>query len=918
MKKNELMVLLDKYLIDKSEEEKQYTYIKGILIKKHGEKIYDIFNSLVNSENNEEINFEIFKNIFLTIWEEIKCTALSYTALPESATTKFLVSLACALFSEKGKTSLSLIEVIQLLMPSLIFGESPEIHTPKDWRWQSGSASKISTLSFQENCNRTTVVIKFLKTHIISDNGQYIIPLWALNSLGTEEINMLVHNYYFENDPNLPSSISDSEFKRLSTHNSLTKNLIIHYESMQNIAQDKTTLLGQLHLLYNSLFYNSKDGIGTEEIAGSGVEKAIRNFFEYYNKLQKSSPFTLDDKLTESLNKLRNCIGEYLPGERPIGPLETCMLLRKNSLHQAMLGKEVQLAGIGLRETDSKEFIEKLKIEFSTTLDKLNESIETGMIEGYDHLPLTKKLFESCNIKFTGYSFQSLVNLIKDLPEIEIEKILLGNEVHIKNWGKTIKKLENLIILFTELTPTKIETLCKHLLEYLKEYLNKAEYLYFLLTMTNEEMQKVIFKHLINKENLLINEGVEKGLLDLLLPISLLFELTWNQFSEEEKLLILGNKNNPRGNTILHSSVTYPGTLQIVLKYLTPNRMKGNSYFTLNKNLDNLIHLAAPYPESLEMIFNWLPEEEHLNAIKSINIVKNTPLHIAIKNLDSLKIILKRIPLHELKDILFLSNACNETPFGLACENNNLKIILKLFLENDRLDLLKQYNKKTGNIFLEDYAFCNSNKIPLFLNLLPKNQRLDLIKTPFEDGNTFFHIYAHNPAAINYLFEEFPVTQAFTLFTRVIQRTRDTVFHKAVNNPAALKILFDKITCEEYLKILNLSNRYSHSFVEYALKRNFDSFIYIWQRTPKEHMSELIKNIQQDFFEILFQNDQLDQKNTCQKLGEFLISEKIVLPQFIEVLNHQESSKFFELKKAINKQFGDPCDVLYNFTLNRR
>ncbi|WP_115707701.1 ankyrin repeat domain-containing protein [Legionella sainthelensi] len=891
---NELKKLLEEFNSDIDNENKKHPFTqKKMLIQKHSKEVYEIFYSLLNtSENDKEISHESIKNTFVLIWNRVQGTTLSYTALPEAAVTKFLIKVACKLLKEDDKDSYSLVEIIQLLMPTLLFGENPEIYKPAAWGFNSGSASRISAIAFQDENDKEADVIKFLKTHIISDCGTYIIPLWVLNVLEKKDKDEPIPNYYYEPGATDNEWLSDSEFVRLGKHNLLTKSIVESYGRMQEYKQDKTNLLGQLNILLNSLHYNSVSGVGKEEIAGATAELSIRRFFEYYNVLCEKISFSLDDKLKHELGMLRKCIGEYSSGEAPIALIQTCMAARKSSLQKTMMGKESYLAGIGLGKNEISEVIENTKKKLQISLDELNQAIETGSVNGCDHLPLTRKILDIYGFNLHGCRFEELIDIINDLSEEDI-RILLDDFSYVKSWSYTIGTLDNIIKLFRELTPVKIDVLCGYMAGRLNKILNKKEDYYFLISsFLDPNVQEVIVRNFVNKENVLNNVGSEKGLMEMLVQSTQAFDVVWRQFTQSEKIQILNTKNSDSGNTLLHDSINNANTLKLILKFLADNDMI-NTFIVLNLNKNNLLHCAASNAESLKMLLQCLPQKDHLNAIKAQNRDQDTVLHLAMSDVESLKILLEFIPSPSLLELIKIENRRSETPISIACKKTeNFKIILAKLSEKDRMELINPFIREDKKNIFKTYLNDNPDKIQLLLNLFPPNERINIVTTQFEDGQTLFDLCAQDFDALKFLLQELPKNERLRVLTLQTKYSLSTIFHRVINSPPKLQILFDALTEQEYLKVLEIKNKYSFSLVEYALTHHLDSFKYIVERTPKDHLLRIIENINAEHF------NSLDEV-TFRVLGDLYLSSDRSDCNFLSAIDITKFPQLAELKNRL-------------------
>ena len=180
-------------------------------------------------------------------WHQYKATPCGYTAQPESDVTLLLCDIANSLGETTGE------KPIHILMP----GVSTE--------------SIVDGVPSLEDMDLKTV----LRTHIVSDSGNYLYPVTALCSLACESDldSQKIPNPYYDYNQVTESGetegyIPAAALERMLNHSSDTQALLDAKARYKRLIKP-TNLLGQLELLIKTLRMNSVSGIGEEELAGS-------------------------------------------------------------------------------------------------------------------------------------------------------------------------------------------------------------------------------------------------------------------------------------------------------------------------------------------------------------------------------------------------------------------------------------------------------------------------------------------------------------------------------------------------------------------------------------------------------------------------------------------------------------------------
>ncbi len=370
------------------------------------------------------------RQFFSDHWEKVQGNYLSYTAQSHSKLTELLCDVAVFIAHAVAPDAPN---ALAILMPGLNFDNMHDDYPSL------------------ESVADTAKLLTILKTHIlgIGENGlpDCLIPISALcGALHRDDEAAGIIDIRFDDkmlNPYAERFLKSSELQRLQQHTEQTRHLWACYERYVALKGDRGHLLGQLELLAGQLYLNSKHGIGTEAIAGAGGERAIRNFFDFYNQLQDVG-HALTDALKLQIMKLRHCIGVYGVNEPKIPLIETCFATRCSELRRVMAGQETVLASIGITQTTQTSlFVEAEKV-LRTALK--NISTHTAVTFGCDGLPLTLPLLNTLGIPLTFTSFDEFMEIFAELSPQEIANFISDAAI-VNTIIQAIDSFENWLML---------------------------------------------------------------------------------------------------------------------------------------------------------------------------------------------------------------------------------------------------------------------------------------------------------------------------------------------------------------------------------------------------------------------------------------------------------------------------------------
>lgn len=463
-------------------------------------------------------------------WRFVQGSMLSYTALPKHELSILLSELAqfiAKIENEKRRESFALnagddahkeeqilqdrpLGALEILMP----GVSLESLFPDEYRHlypiqkENGAQEKI-----WEDINLSEV----LATHILGRNNTYLIPLIFLAKYtGRKEFTSKANPYFdFVLHSDEYAYLNEEEYERLGEYSPLTRALFNAQQQFELLIQDNSNLLTQLNQLCRAMYFNSVEGIGSEENSGEEAYVAIVKFTEYYDHLTKDQL----DKIPEALMREIKILLEQTEKKNNIFNYDSCLATRRTNLMNAMRHHEVLLSELSIDPSKKTELIQQagksldeLKCDW---LKKLKEP------EGEDALPLNILIMEELNLAWHLGSKEDL-KVLSTLSSAEILEIFSQNE-HLQEesiW--VLNNLENFILFCIELSPHRLKAYLASCMPALsKEFLNEINDLADLLFSLDLERSEIICQSLL-------------GSLPEILVISDDFSSLFSQLNEEK------------------------------------------------------------------------------------------------------------------------------------------------------------------------------------------------------------------------------------------------------------------------------------------------------------------------------------------------------------------------------------------------
>ena len=390
---------------------------------------------------------DALKTFLETNWGLVNGTTLSPTAIPDADITNLLCDVAEFVAAEYNKAnSKEPIAAIKLLMPSVTI----ESVRPKLFNDESNVIGE----GYKDLTDKPLKEI--LKTHILGREGRFLLPVKLLTELGVSPETKKLENPYTPDDATEDLyHVAAEEYARLVAHSSLTHAVVDAHQQYHRLANDKSTLLGQLNGLCAKLGVNSVSGLGSENNAGAGAYAPIIVFSEYYHRLSTIQKASIPGPLKQEIDNLLNLASNPAANINATANLATCIATRRSQLLAKISGCEAILNGIFISGDLRASLIDESIIHLNQTITALTQALASKTYEGgQDNLGLNRRLLEGLGLRFNIASTDDL-NIFKALSPDEMRELLTSPELRTQLINQ-IRTIENLIILIMELSPEKV------------------------------------------------------------------------------------------------------------------------------------------------------------------------------------------------------------------------------------------------------------------------------------------------------------------------------------------------------------------------------------------------------------------------------------------------------------------------------
>ena len=482
------------------------------------------------------------KALLKSNWDLVKCTPLSYTAIPDHFLTRFFCDIATQLACPEGLELKTIGHqlIAQAQHHKAVLTNVTEVADQRVYPIHLLMPG-VQVVNIK---NGTLDVVGLtlhdaIHTHVESERAEYLIPILSLLDVGIDDnLEKMPNAYYHEtHHSETQCFISSAEIARLSTHSAETSAICNAKHAYDELLKRDNCLLARLKELIKLLRYNSSHGgIGTNELAAEGAFTALTNFFEAYESLLPAIR-RLSDEDYWALNDLWHAIhklGQYayaeieyqktqqgsyvideqgsrVPvmdaiiknGETVMVPkchltnLEpgSCIGQRKDDLLNAMHNRSDLLLRIKPSADERTQQLEKLKSNFVSAQDGLRVAIIQARYQGYAIHGMSKKVLDAFKVPFALSANNDLAyHQLKVLSDDELSELCQSDQVK-RCIASSIWGDEAFHQLMLAVSPAKVQVLLPILLT--RTYPASAT-LIMALDLIDFEKSIIFFKQLVN------------------------------------------------------------------------------------------------------------------------------------------------------------------------------------------------------------------------------------------------------------------------------------------------------------------------------------------------------------------------------------------------------------------------------------
>lgn len=323
------------------------------------------------------------------LWPHLCNSMLAYTAHPYSKATQKCIALAVDAFYQQDLQNPNPESPIQsslmMLMPSLCdFEHTSDPDKDLCARWDN---TRQKWLDIADPQRIHTRLQNILASHILGREGKCLIPV--LESL-EQTVAQPFYPYFISDADRLSKANTEllpSELERVYTHSHLTRKLYDAKVFLQALYQKTEQLLGQLNLLLQAFRQASILHLGQEEQAEQNVYPVILGFFAFYDALSSSMQESIPADTKAWVAGFR----EIQAGKNS-DIMRICLNQQVKMLARCLEKDAVTLAKIGLPEAEQAKMIELAQAHMLEAKTGLRQGYQSGLAQGVDVLPITKKM----------------------------------------------------------------------------------------------------------------------------------------------------------------------------------------------------------------------------------------------------------------------------------------------------------------------------------------------------------------------------------------------------------------------------------------------------------------------------------------------------------------------------------------------
>lgn len=717
---------------------------KDELSYKYGKDLLDRLNT-TKEIINESQSIVVIKQILSENWSRVKNTSLCYTACPDDRITRILCDLATEI---AAKTKQSPIEI---LMPGVNAESAHDDYPSLD----SPEAPEL---------------LEIVRTHIVSDNVKYLIPVKILCELpGPLEKDRPLNNYYYDYSTMSEEEaiIKRSELARLEIHSHETRALFETRRQYDLIINnpEKRHLLGHLQELIRGLYMNGAyGGLGVQSNAGSGAYPAIIRFVEFYDTLEQEQKKLIALDVRKVIDRIIELASNSKINIHATSNVETCVADNSKRLESVVKKYELQLAHIGVSDNKQRELLQQAKERFERASKDLSNFISQRKYQGKDALYLTVELLEYFNTAPRIRS-KSELDYFLTLPPNEILAITQSNMLLKNALLAQFNSIENFIINIIELSDDRLRIILKIIgNEFVKKNVHDVSDLAALFISLEPSRIYLIMETLgKNLESSLANfSQIQRFLtpeqIDALYRQQVNVDIssfkTWDEFIHFFKKLNEIPQNIFFNNNAKYITLMIDDTKKFssVYKSLNPDNQKEMlalvPILPMIKSVDDFHTIACCFgPDDKQNLFEFF-YNNHMHTIRNLPDYKkfnncldynqriatydklSEVLPSMISSFDELLYVLECL---DLKSNLDLINRLDQRFFEMiSCVRDIDKLIMKVkdykYIRKIQLDILRKMPSLIKSLADLRYISSDSEELKAFLASCPTTTLRTLIK----------------------------------------------------------------------------------------------------------------------------------------------------------------------------------------------
>ena|GEM_PF-6255231 len=354
---------------------------------------------------------------------------------------------------------------------------------------------------------------KVLRTHILSDDQNCLIPVLLLARPNIQDPFEPVCNPYFDVYEHKESSVhlSDKELMRLSAHSDTTAAIGSAVSDYKLLWKDNTTLLGKIHELNNAFRYNSVQGIGTEDHAGTDTYVAIVKFIAYYKK--EVDPSTIPSPVVDAIEQIIAFSSDHKVRTAHTATMATCITTLRLNLLKAMQDHESELEKIKPSTEQTQSQITKITQDIKNYTACLEKHLAEDTYLGYDRRGITTKTMSELQFDVKFDDFQTLTEALQGISAEDVSAICALHNAPAEI-VYAIADVANLVILAIEkLNEDVLQALLYGVGDKIKSIIDTSESFSTLLILLNPAQRTAVFEALKNQLPSLIKDDYDFALI---------------------------------------------------------------------------------------------------------------------------------------------------------------------------------------------------------------------------------------------------------------------------------------------------------------------------------------------------------------------------------------------------------------------